>query len=145
MLTATSTPAVCFIDSNIWLYAFLQQQDPQKTQIAQALVQQNRLIFVSTQIINEVCRNLIRKAGFTEQEIRLLIQEYYSAYSVVELDQHILLHASTLREQYQFAFWDSIIISSALQTTARTLYSEDMQDGMIVEQRLTIVNPFTTP
>lgn len=45
-----------FIDSNIWLYSFL-KQDEKKREIAKRLIKSiNRnLISVSTQIINEVC------------------------------------------------------------------------------------------
>jgi predicted nucleic acid-binding protein len=47
-----------------------------------------------------------------------------------------------LREQYAFSFWDSLIVSSALHAEAAVLYSEDMQDGLVVEKRVRIINPF---
>jgi len=53
-----------------------------------------------------------------------------------------LLKASALREQYAFSFWDSTIVSSALQAGASVLYSEDMQAGLVVENRVRIINPF---
>ena len=53
-----------------------------------------------------------------------------------------MLKASALREQHAFSFWDSLIVASALATNATVLYSEDMQDGLVVEKRLRIVNPF---
>jgi predicted nucleic acid-binding protein len=52
--------------------------------------------------------------------------------------------ASHLREQYSFSYWDSLIVAAALQAKATTLYTEDMQAGLVIDQRLTIINPFTT-
>jgi len=52
------------------------------------------------------------------------------------------MNASTLRVQYGFSFWDGLIIASALSTDATIFYSEDMQDGLVIVDQLTIVNPF---
>ncbi len=38
--------------------------------------------------------------------------------------------------------WDSLIVSSAVSGGCAVLYSEDMQHEMVVNQRLTILNPF---
>jgi len=52
-----------------------------------------------------------------------------------------LITASQLREKHSFSFWDSIVVASALSSYATTLYSEGMQDGMVIDNRLKIVNP----
>jgi predicted nucleic acid-binding protein len=72
-----------------------------------------------------------------------LIESFYAKYMVIELSKALLLKASALRVQYTFSFWDSIIVSSALHADASVLYSEDMQDGLVVENRMRIINPFT--
>jgi predicted nucleic acid-binding protein len=99
-------------------------------------------VFVSTQVINEVCVNLIKKAQFSEQQIQQLIESFYAKYVVVELSKLLLLRGSALREQHAFSFWDSLIVAGALAANATVLYSEDMQDGLVVEKHLRIVNPF---
>ncbi len=71
-----------------------------------------------------------------------LIESFYAKYLVMELSKPLLLKASALREQYAFSFWDSLIVSSALSADASALYSEDMQDGLVIEDRLRIINPF---
>jgi predicted nucleic acid-binding protein len=53
--------ASCFIDSDIWLYALIQSQDQTKHEIANQLTRLDD-IFISTQVINEVCVNLIKKS-----------------------------------------------------------------------------------
>lgn len=57
MITSVPVTSV-FIDTNVWLYAFIAGQDPQKTQRAQHTIQSATSIIVSTQVINEVGINL---------------------------------------------------------------------------------------
>ena len=131
----------CFIDTNIWLYSFIETQDREKTYVAKSIVKQ-KLITVSTQIINEVCVNLIKKTQFPEQDIEKLIESFYETYSIIEINKQILLKASQLRINHTFSFWDSLVVASALYSSMDILYSEDMQHGFIIENGLKIVNPF---
>ena len=121
-----------FLDSNIWIYALNQSQDFQKHQICNTLATETGL-YLSTQLINEVCVNLIKKAKFQENQIQDLIQGFYQIHQIVEIDINILLKASNLRTQNLFSFWDSLIIASALSVNTNQLYSEDMQHGLIIE------------
>lgn len=134
----------CFIDTNIWLYAFISSDDHRKTETAKHLVE-GRIIATSSQVINEMCVNLLKKAHLREDEISGIIASFYSRYEVVEFSKNILLHASALRCDYNFSYWDSLIVSSALHIGARLLYSEDMHNGLVVEKTLEIVNPFKVP
>ncbi len=135
-----NVPERCFIDSNIWLYAFVQGQDQDKHLLAQSVIQRNNIV-VSSQVINEVCFNLIKKAGFDEAKIQNLIESFYTNYEVIEIRRSELQKASDLRVQYQFSFWDSLIVSCALVSGADKLYSEDMNTGLIVDNQLEIINP----
>lgn len=49
-----------------------------------------------------------------------------------------------LKQRYQLAYWDSLIVSSALETMCTVLYSEDLQHRQVIEGTLQIVNPFLT-
>lgn len=134
---------ICFVDSNIWLYAFIREQDPAKTGIAgQLLVSTENQIVISTQVINEICVNLLRKGKRDETTLRDLIHSFYRRYQVIALNQGILLRASEIRTTYTLSYWDSLIIAAALDGGATILYSEDMQSGLVIDNQLTIVNPF---
>jgi predicted nucleic acid-binding protein len=98
-------------------------------------------ITVSTQVINEVCVNLRRKAQFPEPDLRRLIAAFYRRYRVVTPDQGVQLRASLLRERYSLSFWDSLIVASALLGGAGMLYTEDMQHGLTIEG-MQIISPF---
>lgn len=130
----------CFVDSNIWLYAFMEGQDADKTALAQNLVRRDYLV-VSTQIINEVCVNPVKKAKLEEARIQNIIEDFNLKYTVVRLDKDILLKASELRERYKFSYWDSLVVACALAADASVLYSEDMDTSLVIEGRLRITNP----
>ncbi len=131
---------VSFVDSNIFLYAFL-QQDSLKNKKAKELVSNSNIV-ISTQVINEVSVNLMRKAKFTESQIQHLIESFYQKYQVLDINQDVLLVASNLRQRYNFSFWDGMVVASALLANAKILYSEDMQAGLIIDNSLEIVQPF---
>jgi predicted nucleic acid-binding protein len=131
----------CFFDSNIWLYAFVDQGEPRKQVTAKQLIRQTAPI-VSTQIVNEVCYNLVRKAGFSEQRIGRMIRSFYARYVVIAIDKAVMIDAANLRSRYSLSFWDGLVIAAALNANCGILYSEDMQDGLLVEDRLLITNPF---
>lgn len=135
----------CFVDTNIWLYAFIEADDETgnttKSAIARALIQKSEPV-VSTQVINEVCVNLLRRANFSEEQISRLIESFYEKYQVIELTKSVLLLASQLRQRYSLSFWDSTIVAAALSAGVSVLYSEDMQHGLTIEQQLQIHNPF---
>jgi len=131
---------IAFIDTNIWLYALLDTGEIEKSARAKELLAQTEPI-LSLQVINEICVNLIKKAGFTEEQISQLIEAIYEKYPVVEMDENILLTASQLRQEYAFSFWDSMVVACALAANAEILYSEDMQNGLTIRENLKIKNP----
>jgi predicted nucleic acid-binding protein len=135
--------ATVFIDTNVWLYAFIEPDDPLKSATARELIQEASPL-VSTQVINEVCVNLLRRASFTEEQISRLVESFYEKYAVVQLSRSTLLTASQLRKRYSLSFWDSVIVAAALGAGATVLYSEDMQHGLMVDDKLELRNPFVT-
>lgn len=136
-----------FIDTNIWLYSLFDDrrieaiERERKRSIAISITEDEGII-ISTQVINEISANLLKKAAFNEEQIKQTIQSLYNRCTIVQFNLTILESASALRSQYYLSFWDSLIVASALDAGARILYSEDMQDGLVVLERLEIINPF---
>lgn len=131
----------CFIDTNVWLYAFIRSVDAAKHVEAKQLVESAK-IAVSSQVINELCVNLLKKTDLKEPDIAGIISSFYNRYEVIESSQALLERASDLRSVSNFSYWDSLIVAAALQSEAKILYSEDMHDGLIVDRTLKIINPF---
>lgn len=61
---------------------------------------------------------------------------------VVPIQAETTLSAVTIMERYQFSFYDSLIIATALAANCTTLYSEDMQHSQLIDNQLLILNPF---
>ena len=131
----------CFIDTIIWLYAFIVTEEEEKLKKAQSVIAGNEII-ISSQIINEICVNLLKKAGFSESRLYSLISAFYKKHTVFELSHDILLKASEIRSQFSFSFWDSLVAATAIESEARFLISEDMQHGFKLTDNLSILNPF---
>lgn len=131
----------CFVDTNVWLYAFIRSDDGVKSATAKQLIDASRIV-VSFQVINELCVNLLKKTELLEPAIADVIASFYRRYEVVESSSEILLRASDLRSRYSFSYWDSLIVAAAIQAEVKTLYTEDMQNGLLVDKTLKIVNPF---
>jgi predicted nucleic acid-binding protein len=47
-----------------------------------------------------------------------------------------------IAEKYRYSFYDSLIISAALSSGCKILFSEDLHHGQLIEGKLKIVNPF---
>jgi predicted nucleic acid-binding protein len=50
--------------------------------------------------------------------------------------------ALSIAQRYKYSYWDSLILSSALENGCKVLYTEDMQDGQTIDGKLKIENPF---
>lgn len=127
-----------FVDSNVWLYAFM--EDSEKSNVALQIIQRPEIV-LSTQIVNEVCNNLLRKARYSEGEIQTTIANFKKRYLITTLTTETVLAGSKLRELHCFSYWDSLVIASAIEANCEVLYSEDMQHGFKISG-LTIINPF---
>ena len=131
-----------FIDSNIWLYALIQSKgDPEKSLKAKVCIDTADSIVISTQVVNEVCVNLMRKGNKDTAFINQFIHDFVSTYNVMNQTKDDLLSAVSIRYDYHFSYWDSLIIASALQSKCEILYSEDMQHGLNIYNQLSICNP----
>jgi predicted nucleic acid-binding protein len=133
--------APCFVDTNIWLYAFIESDDDPRSGQARQLLRSSTPV-ISTQVINEVCVNALKRALLTETDIQELIRSFYNKYAVIEMNEDILLAASRLRQRYSMSYWDSLVVSCALAAGTNVLYSEDFQHDQLIDGQLRILNPF---
>lgn len=131
-----------FFDSNILIYT-LASDDPRQT-VATGLLAKGGTI--SVQVLNEFANATRRKLKLTWAEVAealTAIRQICAALVPLTVATHEA--AIRLAARYGFAFYDALIVASALEAGCVTLLSEDMQDGLLVEARLTIRNPFLQP
>jgi predicted nucleic acid-binding protein len=127
-----------FLDSNILVYAFTTDQ---RAAVAQGLLEHGGII--SVQGLNEFTNVARRKLAMTWAEVRESLAAIRTLCSTI-LPIDIETHAEGLRiaEYYGYAMFDALIIAPALRANCSTLWSEDMQDGIVIDGRLRIANPF---
>ena len=127
-----------FIDSNVLLY--LLSTDAKKADAAEAILRDGGVI--SVQVLNEISNVALKKLGMPWAEINQFLVPVRALCSVesLTLETHDL--SRKVAERYGFSVHDSMIVSAALLAGCTTLYSEDVQHGLLVEKQLRVVNPF---
>jgi len=137
-------PAKVFVDTNVWLYSLIrraEEHDDRHRLAADFLLNLARPV-INSQVIREICSNLIKKVCMPEEQMRVLIQGWYQDCEVITSNASQHLPASRLRKSYSLSYWDSLIVAAAIDAGCGTLFSEDMQHGQTIEGCLTIANPF---
>ena len=127
-----------FVDSNIWLYLFSEQIE--KKRVAEEILL-GRKVYISTQVLSENANVLLKKLKVDVGDVRTHIAILAERCEVVPLVARTVQFALAIHEKYQFSFYDSQILASALMAGCTKCYSEDMQHNQQVES-LVIQNPF---
>jgi len=83
-----------------------------------------------------------RNFKMQKQELMILCSLWLERCSVQPVIISTIKLAQNLVGKYDFQVFDGIIVAAALEANCDILYSEDMQDGLIIENRLKIMNPF---
>jgi predicted nucleic acid-binding protein len=128
-----------FFDSNVLIYAMVSGDS--RRERAQQLVAQGGVI--SVQVLNEFVSVARRKMRMSWQDVIEALDEVrvlFPSPVSITLDTHET--ALKIAQQYGFGIYDAQIAAAALDANCSTLYSEDMQDGQVIERRLRIRNPF---
>jgi predicted nucleic acid-binding protein len=129
-----------FLDSNILVYSY-SNSEVQKQEIARRLVADSNSL-ISTQVLQELCNIVTRKFKFSYEQAAIAIKESCQNNSLHINTEDTVLQACQIAGRYGFSFFDSLIVAAALESDCTVLYSEDMQDGQIIEGKLTVKNPF---
>ena len=129
-----------FIDTNVLIYAY-SETEPDKKDIAFTVLE-NHHVVISIQVINECIWTMNRKFGVDLEQLQVLSDRLWQKFEVVLLKKSSIDKALSIAMQYKFSYWDSLIIASAVENECDTLYTEDMQDGLVIDEKLKVVNPF---
>ncbi len=137
----------CFVDTNILVYAHDRSAGAKHLR-AQNLVERlwdSGSGVLSTQVLQELCVNLRRKAGspLPPEEVRSLIRDY-AAWEVITNTHESIIEALEIEIRYRTSFWDALILQAAVHSGATILYSEDLAAGQRYGS-IRIVNPFIEP
>jgi predicted nucleic acid-binding protein len=129
---------VVTLDTNVAIYAFSQDE---KAEAAREILA--GADFVSVQLLNEYANVAMRKRRLTWPELEADIAVIRGTVPSIRAISHNAHHeALRVAKRYQISFFDALMIAVALSGGARTLYSEDMQHGLVIDDTLRIVDPF---
>ena len=130
----------CFIDTNILLYCYSKTEPDKKTKAME--VSDGTNVYISTQVLNEFSNVLSKKFKLGWNEILNSIKEVTANYFIFINHPDTIKSACAIANKYQFSYYDSLIIASALEADCKILYTEDLQHNQLIEGKLRIINPF---
>lgn len=134
--------ARAFFDSNILIYAD-DNGEVEKQRIARELVAKHfstGSAVVSVQVLQEYFNVVTKKQKMDASVARLKVELLSKFVAHITLPEDVLL-ATDIYRLHKMSFWDSMLVRSAKQAECKILFSEDMQNGRIIDG-LQIINPF---
>ena len=127
-----------FFDSNILLY--MASGDPAKADRAEQIIASGGTI--SVQVLNEIANVARRKMQMSWQDTNRFLTIVRDLLPVVPITVETHEAGIALAERYGFSTYDAMIAASAILSGCDTLWSEDLQHNMVVDNQLRIINPF---
>lgn len=129
-----------FLDTNILIYTYSNSEIEKKVKVMNML--KNEMICISTQVINEFIWVMNRKFKIDIISLRFIVNNLFDLFEVAYVKKTTVDKAIDIVQRDRFSYWDSLMLSSGLESGCDLLYSEDMQNRQVIENRLMIVNPF---
>jgi predicted nucleic acid-binding protein len=130
------------VDTNILLYV----QDPRDALKQATAVQLTTALPDGVLLWQVACEYVAasRKLvafGYSQQQAYADLLRIHQMWRFVAPTWQVFTRAETLRQRYALSFWDSMVVSAALEAGVTRLYSEDF-DAYKTIDGLTLINPF---
>jgi predicted nucleic acid-binding protein len=134
-----------FLDTNIFVYSF-DHSAPKKSQISAQLIRQaltTQKGVISYQVVQEFFNVALKRfsqpmhAADAEQYLSTVFRPLLGVHS----SQALYVEAVHLHAQSGISWYDSLIVSAAIQARCDLLYTEDLQHGQRFGS-LQVRNPF---
>jgi predicted nucleic acid-binding protein len=127
-----------FFDTSVLLY--LLSEDSDKADRVEELLAESGT--VSVQVLNEFAVVAMRKLKMALRDVREILDTIRAVCSVEPITLATHDRGLAINERYGFSLYDSMIVSSALIVGVKTLYSEDLQHGQLIDGQLRVIDPF---
>lgn len=132
-----------FLDTDIIVYAYdcaEIQRHPIAVRVIDDLLNESDEVVISPQVAGEFVNTMKRK-GTPPATLALQIRGL-SAFEMSAPTLATISAAWALCTAHSIAWYDAIIVQTALDANCAQLFSEDLQNGRAFSGRLTVVNPF---
>ncbi len=127
-----------FFDTSVLLY--LLSGDAAKADRVETLLSTRGV--VSVQVLNEFAVVALRKLKMPLNEIREILDTIRAVCAVEPITVETHDRGLAIFERYKFSLYDSMLVAAALIAGAKIIYSEDLQDGQVIDNQLRVTNPF---
>ncbi len=127
-----------FVDSNVALY--LLYANEKKANRAETVIGNG--VTISVQVLNEVANVSRRKLKMSWSETNELLNGLRAVCKIEPLTIETHTRGLAVAERYGLSLYDAMIVAAALLAGCNTLFSEDRQDGLKINRRPQIRNPF---
>lgn len=134
-----------FVDTNVLAYA-RDLREPTKQAIAQRWLEvlaEQRTGRLSWQVLSEFYsvathpKKLATASAQARADVRAL-----QAWNPCPVDGALLETAWRLADRYRLGWWDALIVAAARRCECAILLSEDLHDGLVVDDVLRVLDPF---
>jgi predicted nucleic acid-binding protein len=127
-----------FFDTSVLLY--LLSGDTAKADRVETLLSARGV--VSVQVLNEFAVVALRKLKMPLNEIREILDTIRAVCAVEPITVETHDRGLSVLERYRFSLYDSMLVAAALIAGAKIIYSEDLQNGQVIDNQLRVTNPF---
>ena len=127
------------VDTNVLIYLH-DSTGTIKRNIAVNLLSDNPKI--PSQVVSEYLNTIRRLLPASKEDLLIHTANLFTDCIIIPTLPSTLQRAASLVKKYQFQLFDAVIVAAAIEGGCTTLYSEDMQHGLVIDKTFTILNPF---
>jgi len=127
-----------FFDTSVLLY--LLSDDTAKADRIETLLSARGV--VSVQVLNEFAVVALRKLKMPLNEVREILDTIRAVCAIEPISVATHDRGLAVFERYRFSLYDSMLVAAALIAGAKTIYTEDLQHGQVIDNQLRVTNPF---
>ena len=131
-----------FHDTNILVYLY-SVDDDEKRRVALSILDKH-ICFTSIQVLNEASNVWFKRLGWTGEQIYPYLDNIeHVCDAIVNVNRDTINLALILKDRYRYSYFDCLVLASALESECSIIYTEDLSNGQVINDRLVIVNPFS--
>jgi predicted nucleic acid-binding protein len=134
-----------FVDTNILVYAY-DGDAGRKHDIAVELMNDlwaTKNGILSTQVLCEFFVTVTKKIPnpIDINHARTIVEDYISSWPIINVTEEMIIDAIDATSNHSLSFWDALIWSTAKNSGASRVYTEDFQHRFVLDN-VKFINPF---
>lgn len=127
------------VDTNVLLY-FLDTSETERRIKAAELI--SKQPFFNSQSLSELINVLTRRWKYSKESVIQVSTKFLEVCNYVPLTEESITLAYDICKNYDFQIFDAFVVSTAIESGGESLYTEDLHHGLVIDKKLTILNPF---